>query len=139
MTKLAELKGEVTWRSYLNLDYFLKSAKKYGKTAAKYKYEVLYNQINDLPGTDEEETELARLMKKLHPSVSGHRPPRPKKKQGLLNMLTRFKDNFNILPTIVRERVALEWRSCLARMRRFFGNRRSMLRSWRYISVPLYA
>ncbi|CDJ29800.1 LOW QUALITY PROTEIN: uncharacterized protein EMH_0052810 [Eimeria mitis] len=96
--KLSELKGQETWTSYLNLDYFLGGAKMYGKTAAKYRFEVLYNQINDIPGTEEEETELANLMKKLHPSLAGYRPPRPKKKEGILQMLKRFKDNFKVLP-----------------------------------------
>ncbi|CDJ47884.1 hypothetical protein EBH_0018220 [Eimeria brunetti] len=131
VNKLTELKGQSTWSSYLNLDYFLSSAKMYGKTAAKYKYEVLYNQINDIPGTEEEESELATLMKKLHPSLAGHRPPRPKKKQGILAMLNKFKENLKVLPQTIRRSFFIEWRKCYARLRRFFGSRRSMLRNWR--------
>ena len=80
MNKLAELKGQVSWKSYLNLDYFLDGADMYASTAAKYQYETLYNQVNGIPGSEEEQSELAKLMKKLHPSLTGHRPPRPKKK-----------------------------------------------------------
>ncbi|OEH77475.1 hypothetical protein cyc_02950 [Cyclospora cayetanensis] len=122
--KLAELKGQVTWLSYLNLDYFNKSAKIYAKTAAKYSYQVLYNQLNDLSGSPEEESELARLMKKLHPSLSGYRPPRPKKKSGFIAMLARFRENIGILPRSVRQKVIDTIRNCVARMRRFLGSRR---------------
>ncbi|CDJ57471.1 hypothetical protein, conserved [Eimeria maxima] len=131
VNKLTELKGQATWSSYLNLDYFLKDAKMYGKTAAKYKFEVLYNQVNDIRGTDEEESELAKLMKKLHPSLAGHRPPRPQKKKGFVAMFKRLQANFKVLPQIIRQKVTLAWRQCYARMRRFFGSRRSILSGWR--------
>ncbi|XP_026191273.1 uncharacterized protein LOC34619717 [Cyclospora cayetanensis] len=129
--KLAELKGQVTWLSYLNLDYFNKSAKIYAKTAAKYSYQVLYNQLNDLSGSPEEESELARLMKKLHPSLSGYRPPRPKKKSGFIAMLARFRENIGILPRSVRQKVIDTIRNCVARMRRFLGSRRSWFYRWK--------
>ncbi|KAL8426366.1 hypothetical protein Efla_002984 [Eimeria flavescens] len=131
VTKLAEMKGDVSWQSYLNLDYFLKTAKMYGKTAAQYRFETLRNQLNDVPGTPEEQSELERLMKKMHPSLSGYRPPRPKKKKGLLTMLVNLKQNFRILPDMVRKKVSLLWKNCYARLRRFFGSRRSFFRGWR--------
>ena len=101
-----------------------------------YKYEVLYNQLNDVPGTPEEESELANLMKHLHPSLSGHKPPRPKKKEGFLTLLAKLKEKFLVLPETMREKVKVVWKNCLARIRRFFGSRRSPLRSWKYASEP---
>ena len=133
MQKLAELKGPATWESYLNLNYFLPEAEMYASTAAKYRYETLYNQINGIPGSEEEQSELANLMKKLHPSLAGHRPPRPKKKQGLLHLLKSLEENFKLLPKTITQKLRRAWQTCYARMRRFFGSRRSMFRNWRYI------
>ncbi|KAL8454435.1 hypothetical protein Emed_000156 [Eimeria media] len=132
VAKLAEIKGpSVTWEKYLNLDYFLKTEKLYSKTAAKYKYETLRNQLNDVPGSEAEQSELQNLMKKLHPSLSGYKPARPKKKKGLLKMLVSLKQNFRILPATIRNKLSLVWRNCYARLRRFFGSRRSFFRGWR--------
>ncbi|KAL8269663.1 hypothetical protein Esti_006418 [Eimeria stiedai] len=132
VSKLAEIKGDgVTWQKYLNLDYFLTTEKMYAKTTAKYKYETLRNQLNDVPGSEEEQSELEKLMKKLHPSLSGYKPARPKKKRGLLKMLVSLKQNFRILPATIRNKISHLWRNCYARLRRFFGSRRSYFREWR--------
>lgn len=134
--KLEEVKGNVPWHSYLNLDYFLKTAKMYGKTAARYRYEVLFDQLNDIPGDAERQSELAKLMKKLHPSLSGHRPPRPKKKEGFLAMLLKLRENFPVLPKTIRQKLSVLWRDYFSRMRRFFGSRRSWFHSWKYGFAP---
>ncbi|KAL8435472.1 hypothetical protein ACSSS7_002479 [Eimeria intestinalis] len=104
----------------------------YAKTTAKYKYETLRNQLNDVPASEAEQSELQNLMQKLHPSLAGYKPARPKKKRGLIKMLVSLKQNFRILPATIRNKLSLLWRNCYARLRRFFGSRRSLFREWRY-------
>lgn len=129
--KLAELKGRSSWKDYLNLDYFLTSAEVYGNTAARYKYEILYNQINDIPGSDKERSDLQNLMQELHPSLLGYKPVKPQKKQGQLSMLKRLNENLNLLPGSIKRKVAQFCKQTIARLRRLVGSRRSWFYTWR--------
>lgn len=131
VNKLATVKGSYSWSDFLNLNYFLPTMDIYSKTAARYKFELLANQLNGIQGSEEEQSLLDRLIMKLHPALGGPTVPKPKSKKGVMAVLKTIHTYLSTLPSKTKTFMSKFVQTSYAKVRRLVASRRSWFAKWK--------
>lgn len=117
---LDSVRGSTRWMDFLNIDTFAAEAELYGKTAAKYSYDKLLQELSVEYAEAGEGESLAKMYTEIHPALGG--PKRYiKERQSLVTALRSYVENIKHLPQSLRKKLGVFIRACHGKLRRFVG------------------